>query len=229
MLMMIESSKSQDWPDGLAYVLWEKLLKMFKLSDQIAAAKQTVKLYALKLGKDVDPTVLEEKIASLESGYGIPISKEMKISAIMKAAGKYYSDTIQSETRAIKRSGGTVTCDNLIQAMTESFSICGNKELDSDNEDDIALAATSFLFNGNCNICGKQGHKASECCEKHRSSVSIAEGRDTRRSSAGNLRPTRARGPIGIWTILQRSVLKLKTKVEKSSFKHLISVMGMSH
>jgi hypothetical protein len=40
--------------------------------------------------------------------------------------------------------------------------------LDSDNEDDIALAATSFSFNCNCNICGKQGHKASECPEKHK-------------------------------------------------------------
>jgi hypothetical protein len=166
MLMMIESSKSQDWPDGLAYVLWEKLLRKFKPSDQIAAAKQTVKLYALKLGKDMDPTVLEEKIASL--GYGIPISKEMKISAVMKAAGKYYSDTIQSKTRAIKRAGGTVTCDDLIQAMTESFSIHGNKESDSKNEDNVTLPARSFSFNGNCNICGKQGHKASECCEKHK-------------------------------------------------------------
>jgi hypothetical protein len=127
-----------------------------------------VKLYALKLGKDMDLTVLDKKIASLEAGYGIPISKEMKISAIMKAAGKYYSDTIQSKTRAIKRASGTVTCDDLIQAMTESFSICGNKELDSDDEDNVALAATSFLFNGNCNICGKQGHKASKCCEKHK-------------------------------------------------------------
>jgi hypothetical protein len=125
-------------------------------------------LYALKLGKDVDPTVLEKKIASLETGYGIPISEEMKISAIMKAAGKYHSDTIQSKTRAIRRAGGTVTCDNQIQAMAESFSIHGNKELDSDNEDDVALAATSFLFNGNCNICEKQGHKTSECCEKHK-------------------------------------------------------------
>jgi hypothetical protein len=168
MLMMVESSKSQDWPDGLAYILWEKFLRKFKPSDQIAAAEQTVKLYVLKLGKDVDPAVLEEKIATLEAGYGIPISKEMKISAIMKAAGKYYSDTIRSETRAIKRAGGTVTCDDLIQAMTESFSICGNKESDSDNGDDVALAATSFLFNGNCNICGKQGHKASEFCEKHK-------------------------------------------------------------
>jgi hypothetical protein len=74
-----------------------------------------------------------------------------------------------------------------------------------------------------------KGTKLANVVRSIRSSVSIAEGQDTRRSSAGSLRPTRARGSIGIWTILQRSVFKLKTKVEKSSFKHLISVMGMSH
>ncbi len=52
--------------------------------------------------------------------------------------------------------------------MTESFSIRGNKELDSVNKDDITLAATSFLYNGNCNICGKQGHKSSKCHEEHK-------------------------------------------------------------
>ncbi len=74
-----------------------------------------------------------------------------------------------------------------------------------------------------------KGTKLVNVVRSIRSSVSIAEGQDTRRSSAGSLRPPRARGPIDIWTILQRSVLKLKTKVEKSSFKHLIGVMGMSH
>lgn len=38
MLSMVESAKSKDWPDGLVHVLWEKLQKKFKSSDQIAKA-----------------------------------------------------------------------------------------------------------------------------------------------------------------------------------------------
>ncbi len=229
MLMMVESLKSQDRPDGLAYILWEKLLRKFKPSDQIAAPEQTVKLYALKLGKDVDPTVLEEKIASLEAGYGIPISKEMKISAIMKTARKYYSDTIQSKTRAIKRTGGTVTCDNLIQAMTESFSICVNKELDSDNEDNVALAAISFSFKGNCNICGKQGHKASKCCEKHKIKCEHYGRTGHKKEFCWKLEANKIKRPDWYQDNSAKVCVEVEMKVEKSSFKHLISVMGMSH
>jgi hypothetical protein len=39
MFMMVESFKCQDWPDKLAYVLWEKLLRKFEPSDQIAVAE----------------------------------------------------------------------------------------------------------------------------------------------------------------------------------------------
>ena len=114
--------------------------------------------------------------------------------------------------------------------MTESFSIRGNKESDSDKEDDVALAATSYLFNGNCNICGKQGHKASECCEKHKIKCEHCGRTGHKKEFCWKLEATKNKRPNWYrWTILKRSVLKLKMKVEKSSFKHLISVMGMSH
>jgi hypothetical protein len=35
MLLMVESVKSKEWPNGLAYVLWEKLIKKFKPSDKV--------------------------------------------------------------------------------------------------------------------------------------------------------------------------------------------------
>ncbi len=42
MLMMVESVKNKEWPSGLAYVLWEKLIKKFKPSDQVAKADQEI-------------------------------------------------------------------------------------------------------------------------------------------------------------------------------------------
>ena len=98
MLMMVESAKSKGWPDGLAYILWEKLLKKFKPFDQVAKAEQTAKLLNLKLKKGGDPSELELKIASIKAMYGILLSDKMMIAAVIKAAGYDYSDTIQSET-----------------------------------------------------------------------------------------------------------------------------------
>jgi hypothetical protein len=69
MLVMVESVKSKEWPNGLAYVLWEKLIKKFKLSDQVAKAEQTAKLLSLKLKKGEDQSELELRIALLEAMY----------------------------------------------------------------------------------------------------------------------------------------------------------------
>ncbi len=62
-LMMVESVKSKEWPNGLVYVLWEKLIKKSKPSDQVAKADQTAKLLSLKLKKGEDPSELELRIA----------------------------------------------------------------------------------------------------------------------------------------------------------------------
>jgi hypothetical protein len=45
MLIMVESVKNKDWYDRLAYILWKKLIKKFKLSDQVAKAEHTAKLF----------------------------------------------------------------------------------------------------------------------------------------------------------------------------------------
>ena len=68
---------------------------------------------------------------SLENNFGCQIREDLKIAAIVNAAGGQYSDTICSERIAIKRGGGTVTSTYLIQAMAESFRIHGKAELDT--------------------------------------------------------------------------------------------------
>ncbi len=54
MIMLIDSMKTEDWPDGLAWKLIEKLWAKFKPSDTIASAEQLEKLMKLKLKKKPD-------------------------------------------------------------------------------------------------------------------------------------------------------------------------------
>ncbi len=65
MLIMVECMKSKEWPNGLAYILWENPIKKFKLSDQVAKAEKTAKLLSLKLKKGEDPSELELRIGLL--------------------------------------------------------------------------------------------------------------------------------------------------------------------
>ncbi len=62
MIMLIDSTKTEDWPDGLAWKLVEKLYAKLKPSDMIASAEQLEKLMKLKLKKKQDPEYLESKI-----------------------------------------------------------------------------------------------------------------------------------------------------------------------
>jgi hypothetical protein len=113
MIMLIDFTKTADWPNGLAWKLIEKLCAKFKLSDMIASPEQLENLMKLKLKKKQDLEYLESKISSLETNYGCRIGVDLKIAAIVKAGGRQYSDTICSKTKAIKRGGGNVTSADL--------------------------------------------------------------------------------------------------------------------
>ena len=52
MIMLIDSSKTADWPDGLVWKLTKKLCEKFNPSDTIASAEQSEKLMKLKLKKN---------------------------------------------------------------------------------------------------------------------------------------------------------------------------------
>ncbi len=152
--MMVESVKSKEWPNRLSNVLWEKLLRKFKLSDQVVKAEQTAELLCLKLKKGGDLSELELKIALIEAMHEIPLNKEMKIAAVMKAAGYKYSDTIWSETWMIERTGRMVTYEDLIQAMTQSFRIFVNQsKADSDSDkDETAFSLLLLVSKGNTSV-----------------------------------------------------------------------------
>jgi hypothetical protein len=65
--MLIDSTKTADWPNGLAWKQIEKLCAKFKPSDTFVSAEQVEKLIKLKLKKKQDPEYVESKIASLET------------------------------------------------------------------------------------------------------------------------------------------------------------------
>jgi len=71
LLAKIEASKSDDWPTGLACVVWESLEKQYKPKDTIAVAEQLTKLMGLKLKKNQDPDELGDEMANY-----VPVQNE---------------------------------------------------------------------------------------------------------------------------------------------------------
>ena len=139
LLAKIEASKSNDWPGGLAHVLWAKLVKKYKPKDTIAVAEQMKKLMELKLMKGQDPETLGDKIAELETSYGSSLAEEQKVAAIVNAAGADYADVIQQETKTLTANGDAVTADDLVEAMSERWRISGSGKLKSVDESRVNL------------------------------------------------------------------------------------------
>ena len=82
---MIESSKSNEWPNGRPDILMAKLIKKYKPSDSVAVAEQTKALFELKLGQNQDPEELGDLIAELETSFGCELAEKEKVAAVMKA------------------------------------------------------------------------------------------------------------------------------------------------
>ena len=82
-IMLIDSTKMKDCPNGLAWKLIEKLCTKFEPGDTIASAEQLEKLVKLMLKKKQDPEYLESKIVSLKTGYGCQIEEKLKIAVIV--------------------------------------------------------------------------------------------------------------------------------------------------
>ena len=86
---------------------------------------------------------------------------------MVKAAGKHYAQCIRAETLRV---GASVTADDLIEAMSETYRIAGGCDKDNSDKDtgvhgnETALVTGSFQYN--CYNCGKNGHKAQDCQEK---------------------------------------------------------------
>ena len=172
LIRKVESAKCPNWPGGKAWKLVEGLIKKYKPSDVIAVAEQATKLMSLKLKRTEDPEDLGDSIAALETEYGSSIDEKQKIAAIVKTAGQYYSDVIQNETARITGTGGIVTAEDLIEAMSTNWRIGGGsartaKEYDDSEPNDVALSNMPGAFaNRNCFKCGEKGHMARNCTKQ---------------------------------------------------------------
>jgi len=169
LIRKLESAKCADWPGGNAWKLVESLIKKYKPSDVIAVAEQATKLMSLKLKRTEDPEDLGDTIPALKTDYGSPIDEKQKIAAIVKTAGHYYRDVIQNETARINATGGAVTAEDLIEAMSENWRIGGgtsttSKEVDDSEPTDVALSDVPGAFaNRKCFKFGEKGHMAQNC------------------------------------------------------------------
>ena len=85
---------------------------------------------------------------------------------MVKATGKHYTQCIRAETLGV---GTSVTAEDLIEAMSDTYLIAGGCDKEDSDEDAGSLKESVLVtgsFQYNCYNCGKNCHKVHECPEK---------------------------------------------------------------
>ena len=160
--MKVAKTKTNEWPSGRAFAIMEMLLKKHRPKDILSKVHQKKKLMKLKLKNGQDPDEFGTAIASLKIEYRNTFEEEDKIAALVGAAGPQYATTIISKTRRVVGSNKDVTCDKLIEAMSDHWRMSGKgKGFAEDKPPETALTNTGKSdTKWKCYNCDKDGHLA---------------------------------------------------------------------
>ena len=126
------------------------------------------------------------EFASIKCGYSLELSESKKKAHILQLGGTQYSSIIATTSMIYCENTKTLTTEKLLDKMHLQWRLAGGKlkeDKDSDNEDEIALAARNTKKGGKqpngrgkpkkenpnkdkiCNHCNKKGYVKTTCWE----------------------------------------------------------------
>ncbi|KAG7344883.1 gag-polypeptide of LTR copia-type [Nitzschia inconspicua] len=159
---LIKKSTSVDFPQGSAKKAWKALADIWEPKKEVNKQTLTNELFSLKLddvSKDPEKWILllQEKQTKLQV-MGETISDGLLMSHILGNLPKEYEHVADNLARDSNKTITSVTDE--LKEKFERMKIAGTV-------DESEKALTRYKkFSGNCNYCGKQGHKSSQCFKK---------------------------------------------------------------
>ena len=166
MINMIETTKSADWPSGLACEIWSEFRGRFAPEDDIAEMDMEDELAKIRITAKEDPWKVVDKIAVGQIKYSKAISEVRKVAIIIRAGKSHYAQVITATSQLIRRTENRpATSRELLNEMRTQWRI---ENRGGANEDDTPTEATlasqsKSKFDGVCYNCGEKGHKAKDC------------------------------------------------------------------
>ena len=99
---MIARAQTDEWPNGLAYMVVKELLDKYKPSDNMSRVEAGLMLINVTMKKNDDPSVLFEKISEIQNRYNTvtrKLDEEDLIATVIAVAPAEYKSLLTAEQR----------------------------------------------------------------------------------------------------------------------------------
>eukprot|EP00977_Amphora_coffeiformis_P019679 scaffold7386_cov160-Amphora_coffeaeformis.AAC.9 len=182
----VNKACDEDWPSGLAHKIVKSLFNKYRPKDNISKVELRMMLNKVSMKPKDNPEKLFEQLAEIqnydEKG---SIDEEDLMAVVFTVAPKQYQSVLSAVQLEKK---DKLTLEDLEEAMDQvwrqgSALKFKQREDDENSDEELALAAQdnkpkkkNYRFKGECNRCGKYGHKAKDCWTDPRNASKRPEG-----------------------------------------------------
>jgi hypothetical protein len=161
---IVKRSKSTDYADGNALVAWKGLKRKYSPTTAPSLAKLHKQFYRARLKKKVDPdvfiTYLEDIRTRMEE-MGSKMTDEQFMLHVMNNLSSDYENQVNKVEDRVGNKTNPLDIEELRDELCLRFERLNTKEDSDESEDEKALFGAQFK--GRCRVCGKWGHKGTEC------------------------------------------------------------------
>jgi hypothetical protein len=160
---MVFAAVNEGWQEGKANLVVKELMKKYRPLDTVSKIEMRQQLSKIKMKKGMDPSLLFERLTSIQNQYlgpGKRLDKEELIAIILDVATEKYRAILTIE-RKIK--GDFLTIEDLERVMTEEYRQNTRKQQHTSSDEGEMLLFQSQVT---CFKCGKSGHCANECTSR---------------------------------------------------------------
>ena len=153
---------TEDWPEGLAVLISEKLEKQYTPKDIISAIEMEAELAKVTMDISDSPVELFNRLAGIKISFSTAtntIADEKFFTTIIRAAPSEYDTAIQN---CMDKKGSSCKLDDIQEEMLKKFRFINAKSVGLSNAESSPLETGLSIVERSvvCYACGRKGHKA---------------------------------------------------------------------